>query len=97
MSKAVKPTHPGSILLEGIEDNGLNVKRVAEEIQMPISTLYAVVKGQRPISPELALKLGHYFSTTPEYWVNLQADYDLRLAKQNMAKSLKQIPVFHAA
>jgi len=97
MSEKITPTHPGHILLEGIVDNGLKVKRVAEDIQVPVSTLYAVTKGQRPVSPELALKVAHYFGTTPEYWVNLQADYELRIAKQSMAKSIKDLPVFQAA
>ena len=95
MSNSISPTHPGKILLEGIEDYGLNVKRVAQAIQMPASTLYAVTKGQRPISPELALKLAKYFETTPEYWVNLQSDYELRLAKIKVSDSLKEIPVFN--
>lgn len=97
MNEIIQPTHPGVILLEGIVDNGLKVKHVAEDLQVPVSTLYAVTKGQRPVSPELALKIAHYFGTTPEYWVNLQADYELRVAKQTMANSLKDLPVFQAA
>ena len=97
MSNTISPTHPGKILLEGIEDYGLSVKKVAEDIQVPASTLYAVTKGQRPISPELAIKVGHYFKTTPEYWSNLQSDYELRLAKIKVSDSLKHIPVFEAA
>ena len=80
MNPTVKPTHPGALLLEGIVDSGLNVKNMAEDIQVPASTFYAVTKGQRPISPSLAVRIGHYFGTTPEYWVNLQADYELRIA-----------------
>jgi addiction module HigA family antidote len=97
MSNNLSPTHPGKILLEGIEDYKLTVKKVAEDIQVPASTLYAVTKGQRPISPELALRVGHYFNTTPEYWINLQSDYELRLAKAKVSDSLKKIPVFQAA
>lgn len=75
------PVHPGKILLRGIKDYKLTVYRVAKDTGIPRSTLDAIVNERRPVSPENALRLARYFNTSPEYWINLQAGYDLRIAK----------------
>jgi len=78
--KMIEPTHPGRILFQGIRDYELSVSQVARDTGIPVSTLSAIVHGKRPVSAENALRIGKYFGTSPKYWINLQSDYDLRVA-----------------
>jgi len=82
MARAKRRTiaaHPGEILrTEFMEPLGITAYRLAKELYFP--GIYEVVREQRSISADLALRLGRYFSMTPQFWMNLQADYDLRVA-----------------
>jgi len=75
------PVHPGEILKETLDDFGLSMNRLAQEIRVPANRISAIVAGQRAITGETALRLGRYFGTTPAYWMNMQARYDLETAR----------------
>ena len=75
------PIHPGELLKETLDDLGLSMNRLAQEIHVPANRISAIVAGQRGITGETALRLGRYFGTTPEYWMNMQARYDLEFAR----------------
>jgi addiction module HigA family antidote len=75
------PVHPGAILKETLDDLGISMNRLAHELRVPANRVSAIVAGQRGISGETALRLGRYFGTTPDYWINLQARYDLETAR----------------
>jgi addiction module HigA family antidote len=77
----VPPTHPGEILKEALDDLGISMNRLAQEIRVPANRISAIVAGQRSITGETALRLGRYFRTTPEYWLNMQARFDLETAR----------------
>jgi addiction module HigA family antidote len=71
--------HPGEILrTEFIEPMGITAYQLAKALHFP--GIYQIVREQRAISADVALRLGKYFGMTPQFWMNLQADYDLRLA-----------------
>lgn len=71
--------HPGEILrTEFMEPMGITAYQLAKALHSP--GIYEVVRGQRAISADIALRLGKYFGMTPQFWMNLQTDYDLRLA-----------------
>jgi addiction module HigA family antidote len=71
--------HPGEILrTEFMEPMEITSYRLAKELHSP--GIYEVVREQRSISADIALRLGKYFGTTPQFWMSLQADFDLRLA-----------------
>ena len=71
--------HPGEILrTEFMEPMGITAYQLAKALHFP--GMYEIVRGQRSISADVALRLGKYFGMTPQFWMNLQADYDLRLA-----------------
>jgi addiction module HigA family antidote len=90
MSK-LKPIHPGEILrMEFIEPLNLNPHRLAMELHVPAPTIYEIVKEERGISSEIALRLGRYFNTTPEFWLNLQAHYDLELTRDKALRKVEQ-------
>jgi addiction module HigA family antidote len=73
--------HPGEILKETLDDLGLSMNRLAQEIKVPANRISAIVAGQRAITGETALRLARYFGTTPAYWINMQAHYDLETAR----------------
>ncbi len=74
--------HPGEILrTEFMEPMGISAYRLAKALHFP--GIYEIVRGQRAISADVALRLGKYFDMTPQFWMNLQTDYDLRLAARS--------------
>lgn len=92
MATKLVPAHPGAILREEfIEGLGLSAYRVAKAIHVPLPRLNDIVKEKRGISPEMALRLAAYFGTTEQFWINLQADYERRIAKVKLARELKEI------
>ncbi|MFQ3168322.1 MAG: addiction module HigA family antidote [Limisphaerales bacterium] len=81
--KKPKLSHPGRLLLrEFIKPLGLTQYRVAKDAGIAHSSMTALVKGQRAITVETAMRLGLYFGTTSEFWLNLQSRYDLRRAEE---------------
>jgi addiction module HigA family antidote len=75
--------HPGEILLEEfMKPMGISINRLARELCVPPGRISAIVNGKRSISADTALRLGTYFGVSPDLWVGLQADYDLRVAER---------------
>jgi addiction module HigA family antidote len=85
MAKAAKrldPIPPGEILLEEfMQPNGLSQNRLARDIDVNPARINDIVHGRSAITASIALRLGKYFGTTPELWLNLQSDYELRQAR----------------
>ena len=80
--KRLEPIHPGDILLEEfMKPHGLSQNRLARDIDVSPARIHDVVHGRSAITASLALRLAKYFATTPELWLNLQSDYDLRRAR----------------
>jgi addiction module HigA family antidote len=81
--KQLGPIPPGEILLEEfLTPLGISQNRLASDIDVPVSRIAGIVKGTRSITADTALRLGKYFGTSPELWTNLQASYEMRLARQ---------------
>ena len=97
--KKLKPIHPGEILLEDfLVPFGLTQYRLAKDINVPARRINEIVHGNRAISPDTALRLAKYFGTSPEFWMNLQAHYDLEIIGEGWSKTIeKQVRVFQAA
>lgn len=78
----LKPVHPGEILREEFMiPRKLNPHKLALALRVPAPGIYEIVKEERAVSTEMALRLARYFGTTPEFWVNLQAHFDLEIAR----------------
>jgi addiction module HigA family antidote len=75
------PVHPGEILKETLDDLGLSMNQLAQQIHVPANRISAIVAGKRSITGETALRLARYFGTTAGYWMNLQARFDLESAR----------------
>ena len=72
----------------------VTVAKIAEFMFVPAARINAIIKGTRAITADTALRLGKYFGTGPEFWLNLQANYDLCLAEKEAEKDLKRIQVY---
>ncbi len=83
------PVHPGEILKETLGDLGISMNRLAKEIHVPANRISSIVAGQRAITGETAFRLARYFGTTPEYWLNMQARYDLETARDDWEERVK--------
>ncbi|MBZ5645452.1 MAG: HigA family addiction module antidote protein [Acidobacteriia bacterium] len=78
----LKPIHPGEILREEfMVPLRLNANKLALALHVPAPSVYDIVHEERGISPEMALRLGRFFRTTPDFWLNLQSEYDLRVVR----------------
>ncbi|MGH9458147.1 MAG: HigA family addiction module antitoxin [Thermoanaerobaculia bacterium] len=82
MAHEIAPVHPGEILMEEfLRPLGLSQYRLAIETRVPPRRINEIVKGQRAITPDTALRLARYFGTSEMFWLNLQAQYDLDVEK----------------
>jgi len=83
MVKKLEPIPPGEILLEDfMQPLGISMNQLARDIAVPPNRISAVVNGRRAITADTALRLGKYFGVSPEIWIGLQKDYELRVAMQ---------------
>lgn len=81
--KLLDPIHPGEILLEEfMKPLGISINALARDIDVPPNRISEIIHGKRSITADTALRLGKYFDVSPELWVGLQADYDIRLAQR---------------
>jgi antitoxin HigA-1 len=76
------PVHPGRTLATELSARGLTASALALKLRVPANRLTDILRGRRAISPETALRLGHYFGTGGAFWMNLQANYDLAVAQR---------------
>jgi len=90
-SRRLPPVHPGEILREDLmAPLGLSINKVARDLRVPVTRMSEIVNGRRSITADTALRLARYFSTTPEFWVNLQSAYDLDVATRASAEQIKR-------
>jgi addiction module HigA family antidote len=83
------PVHPGEILREDLlRPLGISINRLGRDLRVPVTRMSEIVNGRRGISADTALRLARYFGTTPEFWMNLQAAYDLDLAQRASADQI---------
>jgi antitoxin HigA-1 len=95
--KGLPAIHPGEFLTETLEELGFSQAAFARAIGVSPMRISHVVKGARPVTAELALLFGRAFDQSPHYWLNLQADYDLKTAEARIGPRLRAIhSVTHA-
>ncbi|MCP5119668.1 MAG: HigA family addiction module antidote protein [bacterium] len=79
--------HPGEHLAEELEALGMSAAALARQIKVPTNRITQILNGQRAVTGDTALRLGHFFGTSPEFWLNLQSLYELRRAEEKVARS----------
>jgi addiction module HigA family antidote len=97
--KLLEPIPPGEILLEEfMKPLGVSINKLARDIDVPPGRISEIVNGKRAVTADTALRLGRYFGVSPEIWLNLQADYELRVARRNRGKEIEaHVRPFRAA
>ena len=96
MVKKLEEIHPGEILLEDfMRPMGISARQLASDIDVSPSRISELVNGQRPITADTALRLGLFFGMEPRFWLNLQAEFDMRMADRHLRpKIARRIRVF---
>lgn len=99
MEKLLDEIHPGEILLEEfMKPLGITARQLASDIDVSPSRISEIVHGRRPITADTALRLGLYFGMEPRFWINLQAEYDMRVAIRELRDRLApRIRTLHPA
>ena len=86
------PIHPGEHLADELRELGLSAASLARQIDLPVNRVTGIVNGQRGITADTALRLGHWFGTSPQLWLNLQQLYELRLAQHAVGAEVARLP-----
>jgi addiction module HigA family antidote len=84
--------HPGEHLAEELEALDMSAAELARRLKVPTNRITEILNGQRSITGDTALRLGHFFGTSAEFWLNLQSLYELRLAERKAGKSIQVLP-----
>lgn len=89
--------HPGEHLAEELKALGMSAAELARQMQVPTNRVTGILNGQRALTGDTALRLGHFFGTSPEFWLNLQSLYELRLAEEKVGKTIRNLPTLKRA
>ena len=89
---ASRAIHPGEHLAEELDALDMSAAELARRLKVPTNRVTAIMNGQRAISGDTALRLAHFFGTTPQLWLNLQSLYEIRLAEEKSGKAIKKLP-----
>jgi addiction module HigA family antidote len=89
---AISAIHPGEHLAEELETLHMSAGELARKLDVPTNRVTQILNGQRSITGDTALRLGHFFGTSPEFWLNLQSLYELRVAQKKSGKAIRGLP-----
>src|ERR1700677_5383390 len=87
------PIHPGEHLAEELRELGVSAAELSRQIEVPVNRITGIMHGHRGITADTALRLGHWFGTSPRFWMNLQSSYDIRLAEEKAGEEIARLPV----
>ncbi|MBE0596078.1 MAG: HigA family addiction module antidote protein [Desulfuromonadales bacterium] len=97
MTNNMRPIHPGEILREEMEELNLSARQLAAALSVPPNRVTGILNEQRAVTADTALRLARYFGTAPEFWMNLQAAYELRRTRfahgEKISREVQQRPV----
>jgi addiction module HigA family antidote len=84
--------HPGEILADELSELKITPTELSRQISVPANRISQIIQGKRAITGDTALRLGHWFQTSAQFWLNLQSAYDLRVAKEEIGRELAALP-----
>ena len=84
--------HPGEHLAEQLKELGMSAAELGRRLKVPTNRITGILNGQRAITGDSALRLAHFFGTSPEFWLNLQKLYELRLAEAKAGATIRRLP-----
>ena len=88
--------HPGAVLSDELSEQAISSAELARQIGVPSNRISQIIAGKRSISGDTALRLGHWFGMEPQFWMNLQSQHDLALARQAVGAELDKLPTMAA-
>ncbi len=86
------PIHPGEILADELAEMQMTPTELARQLRVPHNRVTQIIQGKRAITGDTALRLGHWFGTSPVFWMNLQSLHDVRLAEQQNGAEIAALP-----
>lgn len=84
--------HPGEILADELDAIGMTATELARQVSVPANHLTQIIQGRRGITGDTALRLGHWFGNSPQFWLNLQSAYDIRQAQAKAGEDIARLP-----
>ena len=90
VSNGMRPVHPGEVLGEELAELGLSASALARALDVPANRITAILNGQRGISADTALRLSRYFNTAPQFWLNLQKTFELRVTQAASGREIAE-------
>lgn len=93
---SIPAIHPGRHLSAELEELHLSASELARRLHVPPNRVTSILNGRRAITGDTALRLGHFFGTSPQFWLNPQTLYDLRLAEKRAGKSIRRLPTLRS-
>lgn len=87
------PIHPGEILADELREIDVTPTELARQIEVPANRITQIIHGRRGITGDTALRLGHWFGTSAQFWLNLQSAYDIRVAQEKAGREIAKLPV----
>ncbi|MGB7430922.1 MAG: HigA family addiction module antitoxin [Ahrensia sp.] len=87
-----RAVHPGLILKDELEELGISPTEFSRQIDVPPNRISQIISGKRAITGDTALRFGHWFGVDPEFWINLQAQFELATAAKATGESIRQLP-----
>ena len=88
----MRAVHPGAVLKNELEELGITPTEFARQIDVPANRVSQIIAGKRGITGDTALRCGHWFGTDPQFWLNLQAQWDLVQAEQETGEAIRHLP-----
>lgn len=86
------PIHPGEILADELRELGTTPAELARQIAVPANRITQIIHGRRNITGDTAIRLGHWFRTSAQFWLNLQTSYDIRVAELKIGDAVRRMP-----
>ena len=89
---AIEAIHPGEHLAAELREIGMSAAELGRQLKVPANRITAILNGRRRITGDTALRLAHFFGTSPQFWLNLQKLYELRLAEAHAGEVIRTLP-----
>jgi addiction module HigA family antidote len=88
----MRPVHPGEVLAEEIEELGISPAELARQLDVPANRITQILHGRRSVTGDTALRLAHWFGTSVEFWMGLQSQYEIAIARRQLGETLERLP-----
>lgn len=89
----MRAVHPGEVLKDELEGLGVSPTEFARQIDVPPNRISQIIAGKRAVTGDTALRFGHWFGTEPQFWLNLQSAFEIRVAEEKAGLEIARLPV----